>query len=117
MYMNVFHFFQCCVFLFTLSVGGGESLYGLPVLCTRVLSILRGKCISGLWCIVFFMYLVVFLYCHTCLVICCFCLFFVPVWHQGAGILHHLPVGDPLRLLCVTVSGGKCASVHHATRR
>lgn len=42
---------------------------------------------------------------------------FVPDWHQGAGILHHLPVGDPLRLLCVTVSGGKCASVHHATRR
>lgn len=35
----------------------------------------------------------------------------------GAGVLHHLLVGDPLRLLCVPVSGRKCASVHHATRR
>lgn len=33
-------------FDFSLSVGGGEPLYGLPVLCTRVLSILRGKPIS-----------------------------------------------------------------------
>lgn len=48
----------------------------------------------------------------------CFMTFHLfPEWHQGAGIFHHLSVGYPLRLLCVTVSGGKCASVHHATRR
>ena len=28
------------------SVGGGEPLYGLPVLCTRVLSLLRGNFVS-----------------------------------------------------------------------
>lgn len=37
--------------------------------------------------------------------------------NQGAGLLHHLPLGDPFRFLCVFVSGWKCASVHHAARR
>lgn len=41
----------------------------------------------------------------------------VPVWHQGAGILHCVSVGNSLRILRVTVSGGKRSSIHHATRR
>lgn len=41
----------------------------------------------------------------------------VPVWHQGAGILHRVSVGNSFRILRVTVSGGKCSSIHHATRR
>lgn len=46
-------------------------------------------------------------------------LYFVLVfdWHQGAGILHRVSVGNSLRILRVTVSGGKCTSIHHATRR
>lgn len=37
--------FPCIFFpdLFSISVGGGEPLHGLPVLCTRVLPILWGK--------------------------------------------------------------------------
>lgn len=31
------------------SVGGGEPLFGLPVLCTRVLSILGGNYVTNLW--------------------------------------------------------------------
>lgn len=38
-----FFFFPFVSFVISLSVGGGKPLYGLPVLCTRVLSILRSK--------------------------------------------------------------------------
>lgn len=35
----------------------------------------------------------------------------------GTGILHHLPMGDPLLLLCVAIRGGERAALHHAARR
>lgn len=53
-------------------------------------------------------------------VVCHSLLFFFslsPDVNQGAGLLHDLPLGDPFRFLCVSVSGWKCASVHHAARR
>lgn len=44
------YFFLIC---FPISVGGGEPLHGLPVFCTGVLPILRGRIISDLWYTVF----------------------------------------------------------------
>lgn len=107
-YLFFLHLFLLC------SVGGGESLYGLPVLCTGVLSIFWGKFI-----IVFFFFCTPFSkvegnysswFLRHLFSLC-------PWLTPGAGILHHLPVGDPLRLLCVTVSRRKCTSIHCTARR
>ena len=41
-------------------------------------------------------------------VVCClllFFFFFIPDLNEGAGLLHYLPLGDPFRFLCVSVSG------------
>lgn len=57
--------FIICGICFTLllSVGGDKPLYGLPVLCTRVLSILRGKLIKNIYDIVFDLISCLFLSC------------------------------------------------------
>lgn len=104
-----------CFFFFPLScllsVGGGEPLHGLPVLCTRVLPILWGKVISDLWYTAFSLLIFLLSVTHSCP------FFFLTDLNQGAGLLHHLPLGDPFRFLCVSLSGGKRASVHGAARR
>lgn len=111
------HYFKfSCIFfpdLFPISVGGGEPLHGLPVLCTRVLPILWGKIISDLWYTVFSWFIFMLSVTHSVFVV----VVVVPDLNQGAGLLHHLPLGDPFRFLCVSLSGWKCASVHHTARR
>lgn len=107
--------FPCIFFpdLFSISVGGGEPLHGLPVLCTRVLPILWGK--INLRFMIYSIFMIYFYHMLSVTHSCFF--FFVLDLNQGAGLLHYLPLGDPFRFLCVSVSGWKCASIHHAARR